>query len=325
MDVSSRRAFFGRIAGLGALGAGAAGLGVWLAGRSRRPEDASLTVAKRDLRVPADPNLPELAAIEGGEPAALVRRAIDELGGMRRFVARGDVVLIKPNMSWDRTPEQAANTNPDAVAEVVRLALAAGASRVVVTDVSINTARRVFERSGIAAAARAAGAEVVLPADSGFREVDLGGEVLRAWPVFAPFLDAGKVINMPVAKHHSLTGATLGIKNWYGLLGGERHRLHQRIHESLTDLAAFLRPTLTIVDAYRVLMRNGPSGGSLEDVALKKTVIAGTDAVAVDAYATRAFWETTALPLYLEMAAQRGLGSLDLPESHQVHRVLAAG
>jgi uncharacterized protein (DUF362 family) len=306
--------------------AGVAGLGAWLSGRSRRPQDAAAPLAKRDLRVPRDASLPEMAVIEGGEPAALVRRAIEELGGMGRFVTRGDTVLVKPNIAWDRTPKQAANTNPEAVAEVVRLALTAGARRVLVTDVPVNEARRAFDRSGVARAVEAAGGEVVLPQAARFREVDLGGTVLRAWPVLAPFLEADKVINMPIAKHHGLTGATLGVKNWYGILGGLRMRLHQRIDESLTDLAAFLRPTLTVLDAYRVLMRGGPSGGSTEDVALRKTVIAGTDPIAVDAYAARAFWGLNESTLrYLELAAERGLGDLHLPDSHQVHRFLAVG
>ncbi len=307
----------------GGVGAGAAGLAMWLGARSRRPEDSAPPVLKRDLRVARDPNLPELVVIEGGEPAALVRRAIAELGGMGRFVARGDAVLVKPNMAWDRTPEQAANTNPEAVAEVVRLALGAGARKVLVTDVPVNEVRRCFERSGVARAVTAAGGQIVLPESARFREVDLGGTVLRAWPVLDPFLEADKVINLPVAKQHELTGATLGLKNWYGMLGGLRMRLHQRIDESLADLAAFLRPTLTVLDAYRVLMRNGPSGGSVEDVALRKTVIAGTDPVAVDAYAARALWGLDPGSLRcLELAAERGLGSLRLAESHQVHRLL---
>ena len=318
MNPTSRRALL-----VGGLGAGAAGLGVWLSGRSRRPEDTTPLLVKRDLRVRYDPGLPELAVTEGGEPAELVRRAIQELGGMGRFVSRGDIVLVKPNIAWDRTPEQAANTNPEAVAEVVRLALAAGARKVLVTDVPVNEARAAFERSGIRSAALSAGAEVVLPEAGRFREVDLGGEVLGAWPVLEPFLDADKVINLPVAKHHGLTGATLGIKNWYGMLGGLRMRLHQGIHEGLADLAAFLRPTLTVLDAYRVLIRNGPSGGSTADVELRKMVIAGTDPVAVDAYAARAFWGLNESTLrYLELAAGRGLGQLHLADSHQVHRFL---
>jgi uncharacterized protein (DUF362 family) len=308
----------------GGVAAGATGLAAWLSSRSRRPEESAPPVVRRDLRVARDPSLPELAVIEGGEPAELVRRAIEELGGMHRFVARGDVVLIKPNMAWDRTPEQAANTNPDVVAAVVRLALAAGARKCLVTDVPVNETRRVFDRSGIARAVEAAGGEVVLPEAGRFREVDLGGAVLRVWPVLDPFLTADKVINLPIAKHHDLTGATLGVKNWYGMLGGLRMRLHQRIDESLADLAAFLRPTLTVLDAYRVLMRGGPGGGNVEDVALRKTVIAGTDPIAVDAYAARAFWGLDQSRLrYMELAAERGLGELHLAESHQVHRFLA--
>ena len=178
--------------------------------------------------------------------------------------------MIKPNIAWDRTPEQAANTNPELVAEVVRQCWQAGAKRVIVTDVSCNEPRRCFQRSGIQAAARAEGAEVILPDPELFREVEMGGVVLKSWPVFTPFLEADKVINLPIAKHHGLTGATLGMKNWYGILGGQRNRLHQQIHQSLADLASFMLPTLTVMDCYRILLRNGPTGGNLEDVALEE-------------------------------------------------------
>ena len=163
----------------------------------------------------------------------------------------------------------------------------------IVTDVSCNESRRCFQRSGIAEAARREGAEVILPEPSRFREVNIGGEVLQNWLVFEPFLNADKIINLPIAKHHGLTGATLGMKNWYGILGGERNRLHQQIHQSLADLAAYMRPTLTMMDAYRVLLRNGPTGGNLEDVSLEKTMIAGTDPVALDAYVAKAYWDST--------------------------------
>ncbi len=220
--------------------------------------------------------------------------------------------MIKPNIAWDRTPEQAANTNPDVVAEVVRQCWQAGAKRVIVTDVSCNEPRRCFQRSGIQAAARAEGAEVILPDPDNFREVDMGGVVLKNWPVFAPFLEADKIFNLPIAKHHMLTGATLGMKNWYGILGGERNRLHQQIHQSLVDLASFMLPTVTMLDCYRVLLRNGPTGGNLEDVVLKKTMVAGTDPVAIDAYVAKAYWnlDPESLP-YLQMAAARGLGTVD--------------
>ncbi|HUO15081.1 MAG TPA: DUF362 domain-containing protein [Verrucomicrobiae bacterium] len=298
-----------RVAGASA---GAAGLGVWLSEHSFRPQPALAITAKRGHTVAANLQLPEMAVITGDNPAELARSALEELGGIRRFVARGDVVLVKPNIGWDRTPEQAANTNPDVVTELVRQCSNAGARRVIVTDVSCNDPRRCFERSGIAAAAQNAGAEVILPDPSLFKEVDLQGEILRAWPVFSPFLNVDKVINVPIAKHHSLTGTTLGMKNWYGMLGGPRHQLHQKIHESLVDLADFVRPTLTMIDCYRVLIRNGPTGGSLQDVLLKKTMVAGTDPVALDAYVSKAFWdlEVAALP-YLKLAADRGLGTYE--------------
>lgn len=296
----------------GGVAAGAAGAAFWLSERSARPVAVRAEQARRDHRVSADSRLPELSVVQGGEPRALVEKALENLGGVRRFVARNDVVVIKPNIAWDRTPEQAANTNPELVAEVVKQCWAAGAKRVVVTDVSCNEPRRCFMRSGIQAAARAEGAEVILPNPDMFREVDLGGVVLKTWPVFTPFLEADKIINLPIAKHHELTGCTLGMKNWYGILGGQRNRLHQQIHQSLVDLASFMLPTLTIMDCYRILLRNGPTGGNLEDVAMKKTVVAATDPVALDAWVAKAYWnlEPQHLP-YLQMAANRGLGTVD--------------
>src|SRR5664279_2304158 len=296
----------------GGIAAAASATGYWLSENNSRPAAIHAEQARRDHRVSASPQLPSMTVVQGGEPRALVQRALADLGGMSRFISRQDVVVIKPNIAWDRTPEQAANTNPDLVAEVVRQFWQAGAKRVVVTDVSCNEPRRCFQRSGIEAAARAAGAEVILPDPELFREVELGGVVLKTWSVFTPFLEADKVLNLPIAKHHGLTGATLSMKNWYGILGGERNRLHQQIHQSLVDLATFMLPTLTIMDCYRVLLRNGPTGGNLEDVAVKKTMVAGTDPVAIDAYVAKAYWDLDAEHLpYLQMAAARGLGTVD--------------
>jgi uncharacterized protein (DUF362 family) len=306
----SRRDALLRLLRLGGAAAGTAGLGLWLNARSVRPVPELALNAKRSHTVASDLQLPEMAIIQGDDPTQLMRQALVELGGIRRFVSRADIVVVKPNIGWDRTPEQAANTNPLVVAEIVRQCWDAGAKRVIVTDVSCNDPRRCFQRSGIAEAAQRENAEVVLPDPARFKEVDVQGEVLRAWPILDAFLNADKIINVPIAKHHSLTGTTLGMKNWYGILGGPRHQLHQKIHESLADLADFMRPTLTILDCYRVLLRNGPTGGNLEDVALKKTLVAGTDPVALDAYVAKAYWnlDADALP-YLKMAASRGLGT----------------
>jgi hypothetical protein len=190
---------------VGGITAGAVGAGVWLAERSARPIPAQAELAKRDHRVTVDEQWPALTVAQilreedagsgdtkakDGEPRTLVQKALENLGGMRRFVGRQDVVVIKPNIAWDRTPEQAANTNPELVAEVVRQCWSAGAKRVIVTDVSCNEARRCFHRSGIEAAARAEGAEVVLPDPEKFRDVEIGGVVLKTWPVFTPFLEA---------------------------------------------------------------------------------------------------------------------------------------
>jgi uncharacterized protein (DUF362 family) len=297
---------------VGGVAAGSGAAAVWLSEHSFRPVPAHAEPARRDHRTASDPQLPRLVVAQGGDPRALVQRALEDLGGIRRFVSRQDVVVIKPNIAWDRTPEQAANTNPDVVAEVVRQCWQAGAKRVIVTDVSCNEPRRCFARSGIQAAAHAENAEVILPDPELFREVDLGGVVLKSWPVFTPFLEADKIFNLPIAKHHVLTGATLGMKNWYGILGGERNRLHQQIHQSLVDLANFMLPTLTLLDGYRILIRNGPTGGNLEDVVFKKTMVAGTDPVALDAWAAKAWWnlDPEHMP-YLTMAAARGLGTVE--------------
>jgi uncharacterized protein (DUF362 family) len=297
---------------VGGIAAGTTGAAVWLSEHSFRPVPAHAAQGRRDHRTSPAPQLPHLSVVQGGEPRALVQKSLENLGGMRRFVGHQDVVVVKPNIAWDRTPEQAANTNPEVVAEVVRQCWQAGAKRVIVTDVSCNEARRCFQRSGIQAAAKAEGAEVILPDPELFREVDLGGVALKSWPVFIPFLEADKIINLPIAKHHGLTGCTLGMKNWYGILGGQRNRLHQQIHQSLADLAAFMLPTVTLMDCYRILLRNGPTGGNLEDVATKKTMVAGTDPVALDAYVAKAFWDLDAAHLpYLQMAASRGLGVVD--------------
>ncbi len=310
-----RREFMLRVLRLGGLSAATLGAGAWLHGRSGRPAESAVLVADPRAGIPGDPALPEMVVVQGGEPGPMARLAVAELGGIRRFVARGDVVVVKPNIGWDRGPEQAANTNPALVAAVVQLCLEAGAGRVVVTDMSCNDPRLCFERSGIAAAARLAGADVILPDERRLRQANLGGEVLTTWPVLEPFLTADKVVNLPIAKHHSLTGCTLGMKNFYGIIGGQRSRLHQRIHESLVDLLAFARPTLTILDAYRVLVRGGPTGGSLADVEVKKTLVAGTDPVAIDAYAAKAWWDLDARRLpFLRLADARGLGRMDFEQ-----------
>lgn len=264
----------------------------------------------RDLRVPGIEH--KLVVVSGDDPARITAAAFDAFGGIAAFVAAGDFVVVKPNAGWDRKPEQAANSNPDVVAEVVRQCRQAGAARVLVTDVSCNDPHRCFNRSGIAAAAREAGADIELPEEARFREVNIGGQVLGRQLVYDAYLEADKFISIPIAKHHGLTRATLGMKNLYGILGGNRSRLHQSINESLADLAHFLRPTLVMMDAWRILLRNGPQGGSLADVEERHTLIACTDQVAMDAYAGEAFFGLAKDDMpWLALAEARGLGTAD--------------
>jgi uncharacterized protein (DUF362 family) len=242
-------------------------------------------------------------------PEQLVQRAVDAMGGMKRFVSRGDVVVVKPNIGWDRMPIHAANTNPDVVAAVVKLAYDAGAKRVVVADGSCNDPNRCFQRSGIWRAAYDTGAEVVLPQEHRYRTMRLKGDVLDEWPVFTTLVDADKVISVPVAKHHNLAKYTAAMKNWYGVLGGRRNRLHQNIDTSIADLATFMRPTLVVVDAWRVLMRNGPQGGNIDDARDMHMVLATVDQVAADSYGCTLIGQKPENVPYLEMGEKRGLGT----------------
>src|SRR5450631_3854262 len=244
------------------------------------------------------------------DPAELVRRAVDAMGGMKRFVSRGDIVAVKPNIGWDRMPVHAANTNPQVVAEVVKLAFDAGAKEVIVTDASCNEANRCFQRSVIWRATYALGATVILPSAHRFRDMRMKGEVLDQWPVYLPLVNADKVINVPVAKHHNLAKFTAGMKNWYGILGGRRNRLHQNIDVSIADLATFMRPTLTIIDATRVLLRNGPQGGNIDDTREMLTIVASIDQVAADAYACTLIGQHRDNLSYLKMANDRGIGTM---------------
>jgi uncharacterized protein (DUF362 family) len=293
-----------------AMGASVVGAGLLLRRKYDLPPAASGVVI-RDHRVERPAGAVELAIARGPDPAKNVRRALEAMGGMGAFVKSGDRVVIKPNVGWNRLPEQAANTNPDVVAEVVRHVMAAGASKVWVTDYPVNSPERCFERSGIRRAAGDAGATLVMPDTNAFREVAVQGKVLKAADVLWPFVEADKVINLPVAKHHGLSRATLSMKNWYGVLGGHRVRLHQDLHRSIVDLATMVKPTLTILDATRLLLANGPTGGSLADVKRYDAVAVGVDQVAIDAFGAELLGLAPADVGFIVEAEKAGLGSPD--------------
>ena len=306
---TERRAIL-RVGLTAAIACGAVGLGLGL--RAREGHGKGKVLPKlRDHRVEKVAGAVEMAIARGPDAATNVRRAVTAVGGMGRFVKKGDRVVIKPNIGWNRLPEQAANSNPDVVAEVVRLVAATGASKFWVTDVSVNTAEQCFARSGIEKAAKAAGAIVVHPETTAFREVDVSGKLLHTGDILFPFVEADKVINVPVVKQHGLSGATMSMKNWYGMLGGQRVKLHQNIHLSIVDLAAMIKPTLTIMDATRILLANGPTGGSLADVKQMDTIAVGTDEVALDAFGASLLGLSPADLGFIVEGMKAGLGTMN--------------
>lgn len=308
----SRRQFIIRTAGVCGFAAAAGAWGYIFYDKEPVRRSDSKIFTFKDYRTEDRKAYPHLAVARGGDAEKLVRAAVERLGGIGRFVTAGDKVLIKPNVAWDRQPEQAANTNPAVVAAVVKLCLEARASEVWVTDVSVNDPYRCFARSGIEEATKRAGGHVRISSEGDLVPTDLKGESLKVWPVSPFYHRADKLINLPVVKHHSLSKCTVAMKNLYGSLGGQRNRLHQDINVAIADLASAIRPTLTVVDATRVLKRNGPTGGNLSDVSIENTVIAGRDIVAAEAYALR-FLDLRIEDIpFISMAEKRGLGVSDL-------------
>ena len=260
-----------------------------------------------------EPPTVALAQVKNGSPGQMARKAVELLGGMSQFVKKGQTVLLKPNMSWDRPPEQAVNTNPEVVAEVIKMCLEAGASRVVVLDRTLDRADNCYRNSGIAKAASAAGGDVQYVQDKLFVPVQIkNGAVLREWTFYREALEADVLINVPILKRHVITSVTMGFKNMMGLVGGDRNRFHNLFDKTIVDINTVLRPRLTILDAYRALLQNGPGGGSLAGVYKMKTLVAGTDPVLVDSAGAKLLGMSSRNVAYLAFAEKAGLGSADL-------------
>lgn len=309
-----RRSFLKGVGGAAAVSIAGAPVIAALLGRRRFSGGTSLA-AEWTPRGNPPRSLCDLVVVTGKDPARMAAAGLDALGALEGFFARGDRVLIKPNVAWDRLPEQAANTNPELVAALVRLAFQAGVRSVVVADHACSAASNAFERSGIRRAAEAAGARVAMLEARDFLRVRLGGRAIEAWELYADYPSFDKIVNAPIAKHHSLAGLTLSLKSYFGLAGGKRRDLHQKIDETIVDLAAFftrLRPTLTVLDATRILLRNGPQGGRLEDVREAGTIVMGYAPASVDAFGTTIFGLSPDRIPHVRAGAERGLGSTDV-------------
>lgn len=302
MSKHSRRDFLARSTAAGMLALGAENLLGRHAAGAEKPADMAIAKWSGEGQ-PAASELKRLAA-------ELTEKAVAGIGGLKRFVGRGDVVWVKPNIGWDRTPELAANTNPDVVATVVRLCFEAGAKTVKVGDNSCDRAEPSYQSSGIPEAARAAGAEVVLLDRRRFRETDIGSDRVKTIPVYPEILDCDLVINVPIVKHHRLATATLCMKNYMGVIDNRR-LFHQAIAECVTDLTRFMKPRICILDGVRILKDHGPKGGNPEDVVLKTTVAAGVDIVALDAFGAELMGLKPTDVGSIVKGQEAGLGTMD--------------
>jgi uncharacterized protein (DUF362 family) len=310
---SQRREFLRRLGRLAAvaLGVGAGGLAFWDRRGPQRETPGTDALQLPDFRVLSQAG--KIAVAHGAERPSAISHVIAALGGMSGFVQPGDRVLLKVNAAFASPPFLGATTHPDAVRQVVQLCRQAGAVEVAVTDNPINDPAACFALSGIEAAAQASGARLILPRKDFFHAYSLpGGHLIRRWPVLAgPLQNIDKVIGIAPVKDHHRSGASMVLKNWYGLLGGRRNIFHQQIHAIIAELALLIKPTLVILDGTMTMTANGPTGGSVDDLKPTRTVIAGTDPVAVDAYGARLLGkQPTDLP-YLTLAQKAGAGAID--------------
>ncbi len=255
-----------------------------------------------------------ISVVQGSDRVETLNKAIELLGGIERFVKPGETVAIKPNVAFASPPMLGATARPELVAEVVRLCYSRGRARkVIVADNPINDPASCFMLSGIGKAARQAGAKIILPKNHLFKNTTLaGGKLINNWPIFfGPFEKIDKLIGIAPVKHHHRSGASMTMKNWYGLLGGRRNIFHQDINTIIAELAMMVSPTLVILDGTEVMMTNGPTGGSISDLRRANTLIAGCDMVAADSYGCSLLdLKVSDLP-YLAKAEKAGAGTTD--------------
>ncbi len=309
----NRREFLARCtrAGISVAAAGALGLAFYDGRAPGAISDAGPAVAIPDFSVAGMRG--RICIARGTDRATMVGKALAALGGMGAFVKPGERVLLKVNAAFAAPPNLCATSHPDLVAAMVRLCLEAGAARVTVTDNPINDPASCFALTGIDAAARRAGGEVILPRESLFLRFSVaGGRLIRDWPVlYAPLAQVDRIIGLAPVKDHHRSGASLTLKNWYGLLGGRRNIFHQDVHTLIQELAMMIRPTLVVLDGTQSMMTNGPTGGSLSDLKPTGTLIVSTDAVAADAVGAALLGRSAAELPYIAKAESIGAGTAD--------------
>lgn len=260
--------------------------------------------------------LHDLVVVKGEDPYAMTVKAIESIGGMERFVKKKSVVLVKPNIGWNRFPEQAANTNPYVVGALIDMCFRSGAKRVNVFDRTCNETAQCYNNSGIEKIAKEKGANVYYPDDWNVVKAKFKYESpMEGWPVYRDALECDTFINVPVLKHHRLAGLTIAMKNLMGVCSGDRGLMHSDIGVKLAHMTDFIKPDLNVIDAYRVLLRHGPSGGDMADVMEMKTVIAGVDPVLCDSYAARLMDKDPLSLGFISHGVKNNIGSADISKA----------
>lgn len=261
----------------------------------------------------------DLVAVMGGEPDVMLRRALEEMGGIGKYVKKGNKVVVKPNIGWDKVPEMAANTNPILVKELIKQCFSAGASEVLVFDHTCDNWRRSYKNSGIEDAVKEAGGKIVPGNDeSMYKEVDFPKAVtLKKAKIHQALLDCDVWFNVPILKNHGGAKMTISMKNLMGIVWDRQFFHRENLDQCIADSCTFIKkPALNIVDAYRVLKTNGPQGRSEADVATLKTLLVSPDFVAIDTAAIKFFNQVQEMDLnkvgYIAKAENLGIGVSDL-------------
>ncbi len=257
-----------------------------------------------------------MVAVRDGERAVMLDKAMTSLGGMERFVKKGQTVVVKPNIGWDTPPECGANTHPELVGRVVELCFAADAKSVSIFDNTCDQWQRAYANSGIEAIAKKTGATLINGKDESlYRAVKIpGGVKLAEAKVHSLFLDSDVFINVPVLKHHSGSLMTACMKNLMGVIWDRRFYHRTDLHQCIADLLTLKKPDLNILDAYHPMIRNGPRGKSVEDCVLMKTLLVSSDIVAIDAAGAKLLEHKPADVRHIAIAAQMKLGTMDLEQ-----------
>jgi uncharacterized protein (DUF362 family) len=312
-DHLNRRQFMARSAKAGASVLAACSIGYWFYD-STGP--TGLTQDAADIQIP-DFSIPgqgrRMSIVRGSSRSETLKLALKSMGGIQSFIKKGDRVLLKVNAAFASPPMLCATTHPDMVTGITRLCFQAGAASVAVTDNPINDPASCFRLTGIEQAARAAGAAVLFPQKEFFKSFSLAqAQLIRNWPVlYEPLSQIDKIIGTAPVKDHHRSGASMIMKNWYGLLGGRRNIFHQDIHTIIKELAMMVKPTLVVLDGTTTMMHNGPTGGSLSDLKETHTMIVSTDQVAADAFGATLLDKTVDELAFIKKAESMHLGTAD--------------